>query len=126
MAKLYDNRLAEERISSLADTEQELLGTATKANLVKLLKAKYGSKFFTHPEIEKDQLSQEYGTNDTRVTRELYDLLRTKMESSLRHYNLYRMLLLDEKLAVSLALEGGWNLCRKDYLNYKDKHETCK
>jgi hypothetical protein len=73
---------------------------------VKLLKAKYGSKFFTHPEIEKDQLSQEYGTNDTRVTRELYDLLITKMERVLQQLKKLLVYADEDKLYPNYIMLG--------------------
>jgi len=67
MARVYDNRLAEERVFSLADLEEKLLGTKTKKEYLAQLKAKYGNKFFNHPDIEKDPLFQGYGLNDTKL-----------------------------------------------------------
>lgn len=71
LTKLYDNRLAEARIASLGDLEERLLGTTTKNDLVAKLEEKYGKNFFGHPDIVKDLDFQEYGINDTRITREL-------------------------------------------------------
>jgi hypothetical protein len=71
LTKLYDNRLAEERIVSLEDLEERILGTTTKKDLVTKLETKYGKNFFGHPDIVNDPLFQEYGTNDTKITREL-------------------------------------------------------
>jgi len=42
LTKLYDNRLAEERIASLGDLEKRLLGESTRNNLVTKLEEKYG------------------------------------------------------------------------------------
>jgi len=54
LTKLYDNRLAEERISSLEDLEERLLGTNTKKALKAKLKARYGKNFDGHPDIVND------------------------------------------------------------------------
>lgn len=83
MTKLYDNRLAEERIGSLEDLEVRLLGTNTKKTLKVKLEAKYGKSFYGHPDIVSDPDFQEYGINDTRITRLLYDKLKNYVPPSL-------------------------------------------
>jgi len=68
MARIYDNRLAEEQIASLAMMEIHFLGTERKNNLVLQLEVKFGKRFFQHPNIESDPLFQEYSLNDTKIT----------------------------------------------------------
>lgn len=61
LAKLSDNRLAEEMISSLEDMEDRFLRTTSKKQKVKLLDEKYGGvhkSFFKHPNITEDPLFQ--------------------------------------------------------------------
>lgn len=83
MAKLYDNRLAEEKIEKLEDMEEHFLHTTRKKTLVEKLKQKYRCRkkkdFFNHPDIVSNPLFQEYGLNDTKITRELYDYLKDKI-----------------------------------------------
>lgn len=83
MARIYDNRLAERQISSLKDIEMELLGTKSKQDYIDKLTSKYGNNFFAHPDIDKDPLFHEYGLNDTKITRELYDYLKPKIDFDL-------------------------------------------
>lgn len=80
---MYDNRLAEERIASLEDLEERILGTTTKKELIAKLIDKYGKNYFSHPDIVKDPLFQEYGLNDTKVTRALWDKLKNKVPPGL-------------------------------------------
>jgi len=90
MARVYDNRLAEERVFSLADLEEKLLGTKTKKEYLAQLKAKYGNKFFNHPDIEKDPLFQGYGLNDTKLNWTLYNFLKDKVSSKV-FYSLQKL-----------------------------------
>jgi hypothetical protein len=63
------------------------------------LEAKYQSKkkgdFFHHPNIADDPLFHEYGLNDTKITRELHDLLIDRVNPKL----FFQLQTLQDKLA---------------------------
>ncbi|CAI2166747.1 26_t:CDS:2, partial [Funneliformis geosporum] len=63
-----------------AGFKKVILKTTTKQDYKTKLVEKYGKKFFNHPEIQKDPLFQEYGTNDTRLAKELYLALKDKVD----------------------------------------------
>lgn len=87
LAKLYDNRLAEEGVQSLEAMEEHFLQTTRKKDLVAQLSQKYKvtkkKDFFKHPNIVDDPLFQEYGINDTKITQELYDHLKDRVDPKL-------------------------------------------
>lgn len=103
LAKLNDNRLAEARIASLGDLEEHFLRTTTKNDLVTKLEQRYGKNFFNHPNILDDPDFKKYGTNDTRITRELWDKLKNEVRQDsfqvCRHFKISQ---LDERWGVFL------------------------